>query len=408
MADFYKYRSDFPIFSTSMNGEPLAYLDTASSAQKPSVVLEAMQKVHEGKYSNVHRGLYDISQSLTEDCEAVRLKLARFLGVESERSIVFTRNTTDAINLVAHSWGRANLQAGDEIILTEMEHHANIVPWQLLQKDIGFSIKVIPLDSNGVLDLGAYESLLSPRTKFVGCVHVSNALGSVNSVTYIIGLANKFNPEIKVLVDGSQSVVHGPVNVKNLDCDFFTCTGHKLYGPTGIGVLYAKYEVLENMLPYQGGGDMIDQVSFTGTSYREPPYRFEAGTPPIVQIIGLGAAVDYLVDIGMDNIARHESELLFYATEKLKALSGLTIYGPDLADKAGVISFTMDSAHPSDVAMVLNKCGVAVRTGHHCCMPLMESMGLEGTVRASFGLYSNKDDVDQMVNGLYKVEELFG
>lgn len=401
-----QYRSDFPVLHVPMNGKPLAFLDSGASAQKPQVVIDAMREVLESGYSNIHRGLYNISQNLTEKYEAVRGKVARFINAPSDKTIVFTRNTTEAINLVAHSWGRAHLKAGDEVILTEMEHHANIVPWQLLQHEIGITIKTVPFDECGALDLDAFQALLSDKTKLVGCIHVSNALGTINNINNIIEISRQFNPKIKVLIDGSQGIVHGPVDVQAMDCDFFAFTGHKLYGPTGVGVLYGKYDVLESMPPYQGGGDMIERVSFSGTTYKEPPFRFEAGTPPIVEVIGLGAAVDYCVDIGMDNIEKHEADLLSYATGKLLDIDGLTIYGT-APDKAGIISFTMDGAHTSDIGMVLNQCGVAVRTGHHCCMPLMDRLGIEGTVRASLGLYSNRDDIDQLVEGLYKVKELF-
>lgn len=399
-------RSNFPILKTQMNGKPLVYLDSASSAQKPHGVIDAMNTVMEGGYSNIHRGLYTLSQDLTRQFEAVRSKVANFIGAESEREIIFTRNTTEAINLVAHSWGRTHLKAGDEIILTAMEHHANIVPWQLLQSEIGFTIKILPVLPDGSLDMAAYESMLSNKTKFVGCVHVCNATGVINNVNKIISLARKLNPETKVLIDGTQSVVHMPINVQTMDADFFTFTGHKLYGPTGIGILYGKYDVLKSMPPYQGGGDMIEKVSFEKTTYKNPPYRFEAGTPAITEVIGLGAAVDMLVDIGMDNILKHEADLSATAHDLIKAIPGITLYGTH-AEKIGILSFTIDCAHTSDVAMVLDQMGIAVRTGHHCCMPLMQHFGIDGTVRASLALYNNKDDIDRLIVGLQKVRELF-
>lgn len=404
-ADITAARKDFPILQTQMNGKPLTFLDSGASAQKPQIVIDTMRDIMEQGYANIHRGLYGISQDLTRRFEDARKTIAKFLNAES-REIIFTRNSTEAINLVAQSWGRANLKAGDEIIISQMEHHANIVPWQILEKEIGIVIKVIPVDEKGVLDLYAYEKLLSDKTRLIGLVHVSNALGTINPINKIIGLARKFNPEIKVLIDGTQGVVHSPVDVKALDADLYTFTGHKLYGPTGIGVLYGKYDLLQAMPPYQGGGDMIEKVSFNGTTFKDAPFKFEAGTPAIIEAIGLGAAIDYIVDKGMDKIVEHEAELLSYGTEQLSNIDGLTLYGT-APDKAAILSFTMDCAHSSDIGMVLDQCGVAVRTGHHCCMPLMEYYGIDGTVRASIGLYNNKEDIDSLVNGINKVKDLF-
>ncbi len=404
--DISHYRDDFPVLKTQMNGKRLAFLDSGASAQKPQCVIDAMNNVLEGGYSNIHRGLYTISQDLTAKFEETRAKIASFIGAKSEKSIVFTKNATESINLVAQSWGGTHLKAGDEVIISHMEHHANIVPWQLLRDQIGIELKIIPIDDRGVLDLEAFQELLSPRTKLVSVAHVSNALGTINPVNKIIEIAKSFNPELKVLIDGSQAVVHTKIDVEELGADFYAFTGHKLYGPTGIGVLYGKEEVLETMLPYQGGGDMIERVTFDKTTYKEPPFRFEAGTPPILEVIGLGVAVDYLVDIGMDNIKAHEAELLSYANAQLAGIKGLKIYGT-APEKAGIIGFTMEGAHPSDVGMILDQCGVAVRAGHHCCMPLMARLGVDATVRASFGLYTNKEDIDQLVAGLHKVQELF-
>lgn len=403
--DISSYRDDFSILKTQMNGKPLVYLDSASSAQKPDVVLAAMDECMKSEYSNIHRGLYKISQSLTENFEAVRSKVAAFIGAACENEIVFTRNTTDAINLVAQSWGKASLQAGDEIIISAMEHHANIVPWQLLRDQIGIEIKIIPIDDRGVLDLEAYAALLSDKTKLVSIVHVSNALGTINPVADMIKTAKAHNPNIVTLVDGSQSIVHMPIDVQHIGCDFFTFTGHKTYGPTGIGVLYGRYDILNAMPPYQGGGDMIDRVTFEHTTYRDAPFRFEAGTPPIVQVIGLGAAIEYMDGIGMENIQAHEAELLDYGTERLSGVKGLTVHGTS-PHKAGVLSFTLDYAHTSDIGMIMDQCGVAVRTGHHCCMPLMDELGVDSTVRASIGLYTNKSDLDALVAGLGKAEGL--
>jgi cysteine desulfurase/selenocysteine lyase len=398
-------RSDFPILKTTMNGKPLVYLDSASSAQKPSCVIDAMISRMEGCYSNIHRGLYSISQVLTEEFEAVRRTVSTFIGAQSENEIVFTRNTTDAINLVAQSWGRTNLHAGDEVIISAMEHHANIVPWQILRDQIGIVIKIVPIDTRGVLDLDAYGALLSDKTKLVSLVHISNSLGTINPVAGMIKTAKSYNSDIVTLVDGSQSVVHMPINVRAIGCDFFVFTGHKTYGPTGIGALYGRYDVLNAMPPYQGGGDMIDRVTFDKTTYREAPFRFEAGTPPILEVIGLGAALNYMSDIGMDAINAHESELLAYGTDLLSGFKGLTIHGTS-PDKAGVLSFTVDYAHTSDIGMVMDQCGVAVRTGHHCCMPLMDELGVDSTVRASIGLYTNKADLDALAAGLQKAEGL--
>ena len=400
-----KFRADFPVLAGSMNGQKLAFLDTAASAQKPQAVIDAMNAVFEGAYANIHRGLYRLSTDLTEKFENVRSRVAKFIGA-TEKEIVFNRNATEGVNLVAMSWGHRNLRPGDEIILTEMEHHANIVPWQILRDHIGIVIKTVPFDASGVLDLDAFEKLLSPKTKLIGLVHISNALGTINPVKDIIGMARGYNKDIHILVDGSQAIVHGPVNMRELDADFYVFTGHKLYGPTGIGVLYGKFDVLNAMPPYQGGGDMINRVTFEKTTYKDAPYRFEAGTPAIAEVIGLGAAIDYVQSIGMDKIATHEQDLLGYATEKLKQIDGLTIHGT-APEKAGILSFTMKNIHPSDIGMVLDQCGVAVRAGHHCCMPLMAKLGLDSTVRASLGLYSDKNDIIQLVEGLHKVQKLF-
>lgn len=406
LRDISDCRNDFPVLKTMMNGKPLAFLDTGASAQKPQVVIDKMTSIMEGYYSNIHRGLYQISQNLTEEFENTRKTVANFISAASDQEIIFTRNTTEAINLVAQSFGREHLEAGDEIIISAMEHHANIVPWQLLRDQIGVEIKIIPVDDRGVLDLEMFERLFTLKTKFVSLVHISNALGTINPVKDIIATAKDFYPDMKVLIDGSQSVVHGGVDVRDMDADFFVFTGHKLYGPSGVGVLYGKADVLETMAPYQGGGDMIQRVSFGLTTYKKPPYRFEAGTPAIVEVIGLGTAIDYVQSIGADRIAAHEAALLEYGTNMLGEIDGLTMHGT-APDKAGIMSFTMKDVHPSDIGMVLDQCGVAVRSGHHCCMPLMERMGVDSTTRASLGLYSNRDDLDRLGEGLKKVQELF-
>lgn len=405
------WREDFPILQTTMHGnKPLAFMDSAASAQKPRAVIDAMNAVLTGGYSNIHRGLYEISQNLTQAFEDTRKKVARFIGAESEKNIVFTRNSTEGINLVAQSWGRTFLKKGDEVIITEMEHHANIVPWQILVEQNQITLKVVPVLDDGTLDMNAFQSMLSERTRLVSLVEISNALGTINPVDKIVDIVRTHNPDIKIMVDGSQGVVHRSVDVTAMDVDFYIFTGHKLYGPSGIGVLFAKYELLEVMPVYQGGGDMIERVSFkSGTIYREPPFKFEAGTPAIVEVIGLGAAIDYLENISMQAIARHEATLLEYATNEIKSVNGLRLYGPeDLSNKAGILSFTMEGIHPSDIGMILDQCGVAVRAGHHCAMPLMESLGVEATTRASLALYTNKNDIDALISGLHKVQELFG
>lgn len=396
-------REDFPVLRRTMNGQPLAYLDSAASAQKPQAVIDAMTAVMTTRYANVHRGLYEFSQDTTAAYERARKKVANFIGAASENEIVFTRNATEAINLVAASWGGASLKPGDEIILTEMEHHANIVPWQLLRDKTGISLKIVPVKDDGTLDVDGYKSLLSPRTSLVAFAHVSNVLGTVNPVREIIEIAKNYNSKIITLVDGSQGVVHNVVNMRDLGCDFYVFTGHKLYGPTGIGVLWGRAGILAKMRPYQGGGDMIERVTFDKTTYKEPPARFEAGTPAIVEVIGLGAAIDYIQDIGMATIAAHEKGLLSYAMKQLETVGGLRFFGT-APEKAGIVSFVAEWGHPSDIAMILDQCGVAVRAGHHCCMPLMERLGVDATIRASLGLYSNEDDVDALASALKKAK----
>lgn len=413
MAGIESYRADFPILSAQMNGKDLVYLDNASSAQNPQAVMDVYKNVYGTHYANIHRGLYQFSQVTTEAYEAVRDKVAKFINAPcvdgaGADEIVFTRNTTEAVNLVAASWGQHNLQAGDEIIISGMEHHANIVPWQILAEKIGFKIKIISVLDDGTLDYEGFEALLSEKTKFVALVHASNALGTVNDVKSIVETAKDFYADIKVLIDGSQSIVHSSVDIQDIGCDFFCFTGHKLYGPNGVGVLWARDDILAEMPPYQGGGDMIETVSFDqGSTFKTGAARFEAGTPAIAEVIALGAAIDYVRAIGMDNIAAHEAGLLNVMMEQLQTIGGLTFYGT-APNKVGVVSFTADWAHASDIAMILDQCGVAVRTGHHCCMPLMERFGIDATVRASLGLYSNEADIDALVNGLKKAKEMLG
>lgn len=407
IADLSVYREDFPSMMLEVNGKPLAYLDTASSAQKPRATMYTMIDAMERHYANIHRGLYHFSRITTQMYEGARVKAGEFINAPSDKEIIFTRNATEGINLVAQSYGRHFLKAGDEIILTEMEHHANIVPWHMLRDQIGVVIKYIPVTEHCTLDLSTLDTLLTDKTKFVSFVHISNALGTINPAADIVKTVRAYNPDIKILIDGSQSVVHGVIDVQALGCDFFVFTGHKLYGPSGIGVLWGRLDILNAMPPYQGGGDMIDTVTLEGTTYKSAPARFEAGTPAIVQAIGLGAGMDYLHAIGMDNIAAHEAQMLEYAQNKITSLGGIKLYGP-MQGRAGIISFTADWAHASDIAMILDKVGVAVRSGHHCCMPLMKKLGVEATVRASIGMYTNKADIDALIVGLKKAKDMLG
>jgi len=383
----------------------VAYLDTAASALKPQFVIDTMARVMETYYANIHRGLYSFSQQPTAAFEDVRNKVAGFINAPSAQEIVFTRNTTEAVNLVAQSWAAKYLQAGDEIILSGLEHHANIVPWHMLAEKIGVTIKVIPVQDDGSLDIEAFERMLTIDTKMVSLVHTSNSIGVVNNIKKIIQIAKDFYPETKVMVDGSQAVVHGSVDVQDLGCDFFAFTGHKIYGPSGVGVLWGKCDVLESMDPYQGGGDMIETVDFHHVTYKAPPARFEAGTPAIVEVIGMGAAIDYITSIGMDVIASYEKQMFTYAQDKIATIDGLTFYGTT-ADKIGILSFTAEWGHPSDIGMILDQCGVAVRTGHHCCQPLMRRFGIDATVRASLGMYTNETDIDALVAGLDKARSM--
>lgn len=402
--DVERIRQDFPVLRQTVYGKPVVFLDSAASAQKPRHVMDAMREVTETGYANVHRGVYRFSQTLSERYEGVRETVARFINAASDREIVFTGNATEAINLVAHSFGN-RLSAGDEIILSEMEHHANIVPWLLLRDRVGVEIKVVPVTDDGELRLDAYRELLGARTKLVAITHVSNVLGTVTPIKEIARLAHEHGA--KVLVDGSQAVVHAPVDVQDLDADFYAFTGHKLYGPTGIGVLYGKTDLLKAMPPFLGGGDMIRAVSFEKATYAPPPLRFEAGTPPILEAIGLDAAIKYVQDIGMERIAAHEKNLLRHATQKLSALGGLTIYGT-APGKAGIVSFALADAHAHDIGTIVDRACVAIRVGHHCAMPLMERLGVAATARASFGLYTTHEEVDALVASLEAVNEIFG
>lgn len=399
------WRKDFPAFDQLMNGKRLAFLDSGASAQKPRQVIEAVAKAMQESYANVHRGLYAYSQDKTAEFEAVRGKVKSFLSVPDSHEVVFTKNATEGFNLISQGWGRAFLKAGDEIILTEMEHHANFVPWHILKSQTGITLKYIPVLDDGSLDVAALAGLLSDKTKLVSLTHVSNVLGTVNPVAEIVRQVRAFHPDILVAVDGSQAVVHAAVDLMAIDPDFYVFTGHKLYGPTGIGCVVGRRSVLESMPPWQGGGDMIEHVSKEACSYAGIPARFEAGTPAIAEVIGLGAAIDYVSSIGMDRISAWEAGLLIYLNDRLCGLDGVRLIGTS-DGKAGIVSFVMDGCPPSDVAMILDQCGVAVRTGHHCCQPLMTRFGIEGTIRASFGLYTDAQDIDQLIEGLEKARRM--
>ena len=393
-------RKDFPIFKQKMNGKPLTFLDTAASAQKPQAVIDALQTALSDHYANIHRGLYQFSQKSTAEFENTRAKVAQFINA-LENEIVFTRNGTEGINLVAATWGRTHLNPGDEILITALEHHANIVPWQLIAERTGAKLIVAPITNKGDVLAEDVVNLMTDDTRMVAISHMSNALGTILPVGDIIKAAKKRN--IATLIDGCQGILHIPVDVEALGCDFYVFSGHKLYGPSGIGVLYGREELLNTLPPYQGGGDMIDTVSFEKTTYKMAPARFEAGTPAIAEVIALGAAIDYLNGWGMANVARYEEELYNYALTELAKLDGVTIHGQALR-RASILSFTVDWAHPSDVATILDKEGVAVRVGHHCCMPLMKILGVTGTIRASLGLYSTREDIDVLMAGLNKAK----
>ena len=397
--DIEAVRKDFPILSSEVYGKPLVFLDSGASAQKPKVVIDCIRDIYESYYANVHRGTHYLSQRSTDAYEEARATIADFMNAPSEKNIVFTSGVTESINLVAATWGRKFLGEGDEVVISEMEHHANIVPWQLLREEKGIVIKIAPVGDDGSFSLLDFQSCLSSRTKLVAVTEISNVLGSRIPVKEVARLAHEYGA--KVLIDGAQGIVHQGVDVQELDIDFYGWTGHKLYGPSGVGVLYGKADVLESMPPYQGGGDMIERVSFEKTTFQEPPYRFEAGTPPIAQAIGLGTAVKYVSALGMENIAANEKEVLDYARQRLADIDGFREVGTT-PDKVGIISFLIDGLHPYDVATILDRQGIATRVGKHCAEPLMDRMGLEGTVRASFGLYNNHADVDALVHGIMK------
>lgn len=396
-------RDDFPILTTSVRGKPLIYLDNAATTQKPNVVIDAIANFYRTHNANVHRGLHYLSGLATEEYDDARKTVQHFLNAASSDEIVFVRGATEGINLVANSF--RHLKAGDEIIISAMEHHSNIVPWQIICEQTGAQLKVIPVLENGELDLKTYQQLLSPKTKVVAVVHVSNAIGTINPVKKIIELAHANNTP--VLLDGCQAPPHMKIDVQDLDVDYYVFSGHKMYGPTGIGVLYAKKELLEAMPPYQGGGDMISEVTFEKTTYNKVPHKFEAGTPNIAGTIGLAKAIDYVTSIGYDAIAKHEKELLQYATEQIKKVPGVTIIG-NAPEKVAVISFGVENCHPHDVATILDHEGVAIRAGHHCAMPLIERFNIPATNRISIGIYNTKEEIDQFIVALNKVQEMMG
>ncbi len=398
-------RHHFPVLRQWVNGKPLVYLDNAATSQKPQVVIDAMMRYYESENSNIHRGVHYLSERATEAYEGVRWKVARFVNAANPAEIIFVRGTTEAVNLVSYSYGRTSIGPDDEVVISAMEHHSNIVPWQMVCEEKGARLRVIPMDDRGVLQLDEYENILNERTKIVAVVHVSNALGTVNPVKEMIATAHRRG--IPVLVDGAQAVPHMKVDVQDLDCDFYAFSAHKMFGPTGVGVLYGKMHHLAAMPPYQGGGDMIKSVTFEKTIYNDLPYKFEAGTPNIGGGIGLGAAVDYLVELDMDAVAAHEHDLLLYATQAVQQIPGVHIIGTAPA-KAGVLSFVIDGIHPHDIGSILDDEGIAIRTGHHCAQPVMKRFGVPATARASFAFYNTKEEIDALVRGIDRVKEVLG
>jgi cysteine desulfurase/selenocysteine lyase len=402
--DVRKIREDFPILKSQVHGKPLVYLDNAATTQKPRAVIDALVRYYEGQNSNIHRGVHHLSEVATRAYETARVKVQRFLNAADPREIIFTRGATESINLVAQSFVRPGLKAGDEVLITHMEHHSNIVPWQLLREEKGLVLKVAPIDDRGDVILEEFEKLISPRTKLIAVTHVSNALGTVVPVKKIIAMARARS--IPVLLDGAQAVPHVAVDVRDLDCDFYAFSGHKLYCPTGIGVLYGKAALLEAMPPYQGGGDMILSVTFDKTKFNHLPYKFEAGTPHIEGVIGLGAGLDYVTAIGLEAIAAHEHDVLEHGTKVLTAVPGLRMIGT-AREKAGVLSFELEGVHPHDIGTILDQEGIAIRTGHHCAQPVMDRFNVPATARASLAMYNTKEEIDALAAGLRKVAEVF-
>ncbi len=402
--DIAKIRADFPILAERINGKPLVYLDNGATSQKPQVVLDAIANYYDHLNANIHRGVHTLSVRATEAHDAARQTVKQFVNAADTREIIFVRGATEAINLVAQTYGRVHVGAGDEVLITAMEHHSNIVPWQILCEEKGAHLKVAPIDDRGELLLDEFASLIGPRTKIVAVTHVSNALGTVTPLREMIELAHRHG--VPVLVDGAQAVPHFAVDVQALDCDFYAFSGHKVYGPTGIGVLYGKRALLNAMPPYQGGGDMISSVTFAKTTYNDLPFKFEAGTPDIAGAIALGAALNYIGNLGMDKIAAHESQLLAYATETVGAIPGIRLIGT-ARERAGVLSFLLDNVHPHDLGTILDREGIAIRTGHHCAQPVMERFGIPATARASFAVYNTKQEVDALVAGILVAREVF-
>lgn len=402
--DVERLREDFPILRQQVRGKPLVYLDNAATSQKPQVVIDAIRNYYERDNANIHRGVHFLSERATEEYERARRVAQRFVNAADSREIIFTRGTTESINLVAQTYGRKHVGAGDEVLLTAMEHHSNIVPWQLLCEEKGARLRVAPIGDRGELLVEEFEKLLGPRTKVVALPHVSNALGTVNPVAKLVEMAHRWNAP--VLIDGAQAAPHAPINVQALGCDFYAFSGHKVYGPTGIGVLYGKAALLDAMPPYQGGGDMISSVTFEKTTYNKLPYKFEAGTPNVSGAIGLGAALEYVDRLGIAKIAAHEDEVLAYGMDAVSALPDITLIGT-APHKAGVISFVMNGIHPHDIGTILDQEGIAVRTGHHCAQPVMQRFNIPATARASFALYNTKQEVDALVRGIRKVREVF-
>ncbi|MGO8758120.1 MAG: SufS family cysteine desulfurase [Terracidiphilus sp.] len=402
--DIAKIRADFPILSERVNGKPLIYLDNAATSQKPQVVLDTIGRYYGHVNANIHRGVHTLSMRATEAHDAARQTVRRFINAADTREVIFVRGATEAINLVAQSYGRTRVGAGDEVLITAMEHHSNIVPWQILCEEKGAHLRVAPIDDRGELLLDEFEKLIGPRTKIAAFTHVSNALGTVNPVAEMIAMAHRRG--VPVLVDGAQAVPHMAVDVEALDCDFYAFSGHKVYGPTGIGVLYGKRALLDAMPPYQGGGDMISSVTFAKTTYNDLPFKFEAGTPDIAGAIALGAALEYISGIGMDKIAAHEHELLAYATEQVGSLPYVRLIGT-ARERAGVLSFLVDRVHPHDLGTILDRDGIAIRTGHHCAQPVMDRFGIPATARASFAVYNTKQEIDALVAGIRAAREVF-
>jgi len=403
--DVEKVREDFPVLRQTIHGKPLVYLDNAATAQKPFAVIDAIRKFHEVDCANIHRGVHELSQRSTAAYEETRVKAKRFLNARSKSEVVFVRGTTEGINLVASTWGRKNIKEGDEIIISALEHHSNIVPWQMLCEEKNAKLRVIPMNDRGELIIEEYEKLLSPRTRVLAVGHISNALGTINPIREMIEMAHRAGA--LTLIDGAQAAPHVKIDVQALDADFYTFSGHKVFGPTGIGILYGKKKLLEAMPPYQGGGDMIRTVTFEKTTFNELPYKFEAGTPNIAGGIGLGAALDYVNKLGLDQISAYEHELLVYGTKALSEIPGLRIIGT-AREKAAVISFVMEGIHPHDIGTVLDQQGIAVRTGHHCAQPVMDWFHVPATTRASFAFYNTIAEIDALVTGLHKVQEVFG